>query len=153
MVGLRPWISVSSARPSGPRLTIMLSTWDAAMTVTWVWAYMASDTSTRRISCRSLAPSGCPPTVMATVVSLTWHPVLPGSGYGAFVPDVLAVEDGRRWRYISPVGGEPAIVVERRKELTYLLCQAAELEHALMCQYLYAAFSLKSTAGPGLRSD
>ena len=51
------------------------------------------------------------------------------------------------------MGGEPAIVVERRKELTYLLCQGAELEHALMCQYLYAAFSLKSTAGPGLRDD
>ena len=50
------------------------------------------------------------------------------------------------------MGGEPAIVVERRKELTYLLCQAAELEHALMCQYLYAAFSLKSTTGPGLRA-
>jgi hypothetical protein len=48
---------------------------------------------------------------------------------------------------------EPAIVVEDRKELTYLLCQAAELEHALMCEYLYAAFSLKSTAGPGLRED
>ena len=61
--------------------------------------------------------------------------------------------DSRRWRYISRVGGEPVIVVERRKELTYLLCQAAELEHALMCQYLYAAFSLKSTAGPGLRPD
>jgi hypothetical protein len=26
------------------------------------------------------------------------------------------------------MGGVPAIVVERRKELTYLLCQAAELE-------------------------
>jgi hypothetical protein len=48
---------------------------------------------------------------------------------------------------------EPVIVVERRKELTYLLCQAAELEHGLMCEYLYAAFSLKSTAGPGLRDD
>ena len=48
---------------------------------------------------------------------------------------------------------EPAIVVEDRKELTYLLCQAAELEHAVMCEYLYAAFSLKSTAGPGLRED
>jgi hypothetical protein len=78
--------------------------------------------------------------------------MLPGPGYGAVVPDVLAVEDGGRWRYISPMGGESAIVVERRKELTYLLCQAAELEHALMCQYLYAAFSLKSTAGPGLRA-
>ena len=51
------------------------------------------------------------------------------------------------------MAGESSIVVERRKELTYLLSQAAELEHALMCQYLYAAFSLRSTAGPGLRDD
>jgi Ferritin-like len=56
-------------------------------------------------------------------------------------------------RSFSLRGGEPAIVVERRKELTYLLCQAAELEHAVMCEYLYAAFSLKSTAGPALRDD
>jgi hypothetical protein len=48
---------------------------------------------------------------------------------------------------------EPAIVVERRKELTYLLCQAAELEHGVMCQYLYAAFSLRTAPGPGLRED
>ena len=41
---------------------------------------------------------------------------------------------------------EPEITVENRKELTYLLSQGAELEHALMCQYLYAAFSLKSAA-------
>jgi hypothetical protein len=39
---------------------------------------------------------------------------------------------------------EPPIVVENRKTLTYLLCEAAELEHALMCEYLYAAFSLKT---------
>lgn len=51
------------------------------------------------------------------------------------------------------MGGEPAIVVGDRKELTYLLCLAAELEHGLMCEYLYAAFSLKSTAGPGLSGD
>jgi hypothetical protein len=51
------------------------------------------------------------------------------------------------------MGEESAIVVEDRKELTYLLCQAAELEHGVMCEYLYAAFSLKSTAGPGLRAD
>jgi hypothetical protein len=48
---------------------------------------------------------------------------------------------------------ERAIVVEDRKELTYLLSQAAELEHAVMCEYLYAAFSLKSTPGSGLRED
>jgi hypothetical protein len=33
--------------------------------------------------------------------------------------------------------GETAIVVGDRKELTYLLWQAAELEHGLMCEYLY----------------
>jgi hypothetical protein len=64
-----------------------------------------------------------------------------------------AIEDGYRWRYVFLVGAEPVIVVGDRKELTYLLCQAAELEHGLMCEYLYAAFSLKSTAGPGLRAD
>jgi ferritin-like protein len=64
-----------------------------------------------------------------------------------------AIEDGYRWRYVFLVGAEPVIVVGDRKELTYLLCQAAELEHGLMCEYLYAAFSLKGTAGPGLRAD
>lgn len=44
---------------------------------------------------------------------------------------------------------EPPIVVENRKALTYLLCEAAELEHGLMCEYLYAAFSLKED-GQGL---
>ena len=45
---------------------------------------------------------------------------------------------------------EPPVVIENRKELTYLLSLAAELEHGLMVEYLYAAFSLKDTAGPGL---
>jgi hypothetical protein len=48
---------------------------------------------------------------------------------------------------------EPEIVVEHRKQLTYLLSQAAELEHAIMCEYLYAAFSLKTEAGEGLAED
>jgi hypothetical protein len=39
---------------------------------------------------------------------------------------------------------EPPIIIENRKTLTYLLCEAAELEHGLMCEYLYAAFSLKT---------
>jgi hypothetical protein len=45
---------------------------------------------------------------------------------------------------------QPSIVVEHRKELSYLLCQAAEIEHLAMCQYLYAAFSLRTAPGPGL---
>ena len=42
------------------------------------------------------------------------------------------------------MAAEPAIIIENRKTLTYLLCEAAELEHGLMCEYLYAAFSLKT---------
>ncbi len=49
--------------------------------------------------------------------------------------------------------GEHSIVVEHRKELSYLLCQAAEIEHMAMCQYLYAAFSLRTTAGPGCTEE
>ncbi|HVM09275.1 MAG TPA: ferritin-like protein [Acidimicrobiales bacterium] len=45
------------------------------------------------------------------------------------------------------------IVVEHRKELSYLLCQAAEIEHMAMCQYLYAAFSLRTEPGPGLTAE
>jgi hypothetical protein len=48
---------------------------------------------------------------------------------------------------------EPAIVIKDRKELTYLLCLAAELEHGVMCEYLYGAFSLSSKPGPGLREE
>lgn len=48
------------------------------------------------------------------------------------------------------MASEAPIVIENRKELAYLLCQAAELEHGLMCEYLYAAFSLKDRPGPGL---
>jgi len=51
------------------------------------------------------------------------------------------------------MGGESAMVVGDRKELTYVLCQGAELEHGLLCEYLYAAFSLKSAPGPGLAGD
>ena len=47
----------------------------------------------------------------------------------------------------------PAIVVEHRKELSFLLCQAAEIEHLAMCQYLYAAFSLRTAPGPGLTTE
>jgi hypothetical protein len=41
---------------------------------------------------------------------------------------------------------EAPFVIEHREELIYILCQAAELEHGIMIQYLYAAFSLKQPA-------
>jgi hypothetical protein len=39
---------------------------------------------------------------------------------------------------------EAAIVVGPREQLFHLLAEAAEIEHTLMCCYLYAAFSLKT---------
>ena len=34
-----------------------------------------------------------------------------------------------------------------------MLCEAAELEHGIMCQYLYAAFSLKQSEAEGLSPE
>jgi len=44
---------------------------------------------------------------------------------------------------------EPGITVRNREDLLYLLAEAAEIEHNLMCCYLFAAFGLK-TAADGL---
>src|SRR5262249_12350857 len=48
---------------------------------------------------------------------------------------------------------EAPFVIEHREALIYMLCQAAELEHGIMCQYLFAAFSLKQRADEGLTPD
>src|SRR5947209_18448207 len=45
---------------------------------------------------------------------------------------------------------EQPLAVERRGQLIYLLREAAELEHGIMCQYLFAAFSLKQSLAEGL---
>jgi Ferritin-like len=45
---------------------------------------------------------------------------------------------------------EPPLRVEHREELVWLLAQAAELEHGLMCEYLFAQFSLKRSVDEGL---
>jgi hypothetical protein len=45
---------------------------------------------------------------------------------------------------------EPPLRVESREELVYLLGEACEIEHGLMCEYLYAQFSLKRTTDEGL---
>ncbi len=36
---------------------------------------------------------------------------------------------------------EPALNVHSREELVYLLGQACEIEHGVMCEYLYAQFN------------
>jgi CDGSH-type Zn-finger protein/truncated hemoglobin YjbI len=48
---------------------------------------------------------------------------------------------------------EEPFVIEHREALIYMLCEAAELEHGIMCGYLYAAFSLKQSAGEGLSAS
>ena len=45
---------------------------------------------------------------------------------------------------------EPRLRVEHREELVWLLAQACELEHGLMCEYLFAQFTLKRCADEGL---
>jgi CDGSH-type Zn-finger protein/uncharacterized Fe-S cluster protein YjdI len=44
----------------------------------------------------------------------------------------------------------PLFVIENREQLLGLLAEAAEIEHNLMCCYLYAAFSLKQSVSEGV---
>lgn len=48
---------------------------------------------------------------------------------------------------------EPPLQVESREELVFLLGEACEIEHGLMCEYLYAQFSLKRTVTEGLTPE
>ena len=45
---------------------------------------------------------------------------------------------------------EPPIVIEDREELIFMLSEAATLEHMIMCEYLFAAFSLKRDVSEGV---
>lgn len=42
------------------------------------------------------------------------------------------------------------MIIETREQLIHVLTEAAEIEHNLLCSYLYAAFSLKRAGDPGL---
>src|SRR5215510_7150307 len=67
---------------------------------------------------------------------------MPTAGVGRLA-QVLATRGGTA----SP---EAPFRIEHREALIYMLCEAAELEHGIMCQYLFAAFSLKQRADEGL---
>lgn len=54
---------------------------------------------------------------------------------------------------IASANGEPDVVIGGREQLFHLLAEAAEVEHTLMCCYLYAAFSLKRGEEDGLSAD
>ncbi len=53
-------------------------------------------------------------------------------------PPAFTVMTGSRVTDAEP------IVIESREELIYLLTEAAEIEHGLMCCYLFAAYSLRT---------
>jgi Ferritin-like len=48
---------------------------------------------------------------------------------------------------------EPRVVVSHREHLWWLLAEAAQLEQMIMCQYLYAEFSLKDGTAEGLTAE
>ena len=80
----------------------------------------------------------------------------PAESSGASAASVEAIEgrlrrvlDLRSEQYVR----ERAIVIEHRGPLIYMLCEAAELEHAVMCEYLFAAFSLKRSFDEGLTHE
>jgi CDGSH-type Zn-finger protein/truncated hemoglobin YjbI len=64
---------------------------------------------------------------------------------------------GRLAQVLATRGGKAApeapFVIEHREALIYMLCEAAELEHGIMCQYLFAAFSLKQRKDEGLTAE
>lgn len=62
--------------------------------------------------------------------------------------EAILTDDPDRLVEISP--DEPIVITGSREQLLYLLAEAAEIEHTLMCCYLYAAFSLKRPGEAGL---
>jgi len=72
-------------------------------------------------------------------------------------PNTGIAGTGRLAELLHLRGGQAAaeapFVIEHREALVYMLCQAAELEHGIMCQYMFAAYSLKQTAEEGLSGE
>ena len=74
-------------------------------------------------------------------------------------PEERAVSAGRGKlaEVIASRGGlaapEAPFVIEHREALIYMLCVAAEIEHGIMCQYLFAASSLKQSVEEGLTAE
>jgi len=70
---------------------------------------------------------------------------------------LITAGQGRLAELLRTRGGradpEAPFVIEHREALIYMLCQAAELEHGIMCQYLFAAYSLKQSEDEGLSGD
>src|SRR5262245_63029034 len=93
----------------------------------------------RRTACLRRALSA---TYGRTMMSSDANETAVGAGRGRLA-EVIASRGG----LASP---EAPFVIEHREALIYMLCEAAELEHGIMCQYLFAASSLKQSLDEGL---
>ncbi len=51
------------------------------------------------------------------------------------------------------MAAENPLVIENREELLFLLGEASQLEHMLMCEYLFAVFSLKRDINEGVTTE
>ena len=69
----------------------------------------------------------------------------------ADTPDSLSSLDASILDGLAPP--EHPLSVEHRGQLIFLLREAAELEHGIMCQYLFAAFSLKQSVAEGVTQE
>src|SRR3990172_1073648 len=67
-------------------------------------------------------------------------------GAGGRLTDVLASRGGTS-------SAQAMLVLQHREALVYTLGKAAALEHLVMCQYLYAAFSMKDREDDGLAPE
>src|SRR5215475_2775559 len=56
------------------------------------------------------------------------------------------------WRK-GPFMTHSDIVIQDREELFFLLCEAAEFEHAVMCSYLYTMWTLKRDVSEGVTAE
>jgi Ferritin-like len=84
-----------------------------------------------------------PPCHRATVPPCHRATVPPSAAGSGRLAEVLATRGGQ-------AAPEAPFVIEHREALVYMLSEAAELEHGIMCQYLFAAFSLKQREDEGL---
>src|SRR5918998_6008492 len=74
------------------------------------------------------------------------------------LPAEQPIDPEGRLAHVMTVRGEAAhtegrMVIAHREALIYTLGKAAELEHLVMCQYVYAAFSLKASEKEGIAGD
>jgi hypothetical protein len=69
------------------------------------------------------------------------------------IPSAAVLSHVVKTRGSAPATAEGEFVIEHREALIYMICEAAELEHLLMCEYLFAAFSLKNEPDDTLAAE